>query len=70
MERYTPKGPDVILYEATIEDSKVFTQPWTISMPLYRRLEQNAQLMEYKCVEFAEELMYGPLSKPASKPAP
>ena len=70
VERYTPKGSDVILYEATIEDSKVFTQPWTISMPLYRRLEQNAQLMEYKCVEFAEELMYGPLSKPASKPAP
>ena len=64
VERYTPKGPDVILYEATIEDSKIFTQPWKISMPLYRRLEQNAQLMEYKCVEFAEELMYEHLSKP------
>jgi len=70
VERYTPKGPNVILYEATIEDPKVFTQPWRISMPLYRRLEKNAQLMEYKCVEFAEELMYGPLSKPTSKPAP
>jgi hypothetical protein len=70
VERYTPKGPDVILYEATIEDPKIFTQPWKISMPLYRRLEQNAQLMEYKCVEFAEELMYGPLNKPTSKPTP
>ncbi len=65
VERYTPRGPDVIHYEATIEDTKVFTRPWKISMPLYRRLEPNAQLMEYKCVEFAEELMYGPLSKPA-----
>jgi hypothetical protein len=65
VERYTPASADVILYEATIEDSKIFTRPWKISMPLYRRLEQNAQLMEYKCVEFAEELMYGPLSKPA-----
>ena len=64
VERYTPKGPDVIHYEATIEDPKIFTRPWTISMPLYRRLERDAQLMEYKCVEFAEELMYGPLSKP------
>jgi hypothetical protein len=64
IERYTPKSPDVIHYEAMIEDPKIFTRPWTISMPLYRRLEEDAQLMEYKCVEFAEELLYGPLSKP------
>ena len=70
VERYTPQGPDVIHYEATIEDPKVFTRPWKISMPLYWRLEQNAQLMEYKCVEFVEELMYGTLSKPATEPAP
>jgi hypothetical protein len=70
VERYTPRGPDVIHYEATIEDPKVFTRPWKISMPLYRRLEPNAQLIEYKCVEFAEELMYGPLSKPTSTATP
>jgi hypothetical protein len=64
VERYTPRGADVIEYEATIEDPNVFTRAWKISMPLYRRLETNAQLMEYKCVEFAEELMYGDLSKP------
>jgi hypothetical protein len=63
VERYTPVGPDLIRYDATIEDPKVFTRPWTMSMPLYRRVEKNAQLMEYKCVEFAEELMYGHLSK-------
>ena len=63
VERYTPVGPDVIRYEATIEDPKVFTRPWKMSMPLYRRAEANAQLMEYKCVEFAEELMYGHLGK-------
>jgi hypothetical protein len=68
VERYTPAGPDVIQYEATIEDPKVFTRPWKMSMPLYRRAEQNAQLMEYKCVEFAEELMYGHLSR-QPKPA-
>jgi hypothetical protein len=64
VERYTPRGPDAIQYEATIEDPKVFTRPWKMSMPLYRRVEKNAQLMEYKCVEFAEELMYGHLSRP------
>ena len=59
VERYTRSSPDVISYEATIEDPKVFTRPWKISMPLYRRLDKNAQLMDFKCVEFVEELMYG-----------
>ena len=63
VERYTRTGPDHLSYEATIEDPKVFTRPWKISMPLYRRQEKNAQLLEYKCVEFVEELMYDHLRK-------
>jgi hypothetical protein len=63
VERYTLATPDVVQYEATIEDPKVFTRPWKISMPLYRHLEKNAQLLEFKCVEFAEELMYGHLRR-------
>jgi len=59
VERYTRTSADVIAYEATIEDPKVFTRPWKMSMPLYRRQERNAQLMDFKCVEFVEELMYG-----------
>jgi hypothetical protein len=59
VERYTRSSPDVISYEATIEDPKVFTRPWKISMPLYRRQEKSAQLLDFKCVEFVEELMYG-----------
>jgi hypothetical protein len=59
VERYTRTSPDVISYEATIEDPKVFTRPWKIAMPLYRRQEKNAQLMDFKCVEFVEELLYG-----------
>lgn len=60
-ERYTPISPDHLHYEATIEDSDVFTRAWTISMPLYRRKEANAQLTEYRCVGFVEELLYGHL---------
>jgi hypothetical protein len=67
VERYTPLSPDALTYEATIEDPKVFSRPWKMSMPLYRRLEKNAQLMEFKCVEFVEELMYGHLRKQPSK---
>ena len=63
VERYTPQGSDVLLYEATIEDKKVFTRPWKISMPLYRRLEKNARLMDFRCVEFVEELLYGAYRK-------
>lgn len=62
-ERYTLAGPDHIDYSATIEDPNTFSRPWTISMPLYRRVESNAQVLEYKCVEFAEELLYGHLKK-------
>jgi hypothetical protein len=64
-ERYTLIDKDHLLYEATIEDPKVFTRPWTIRMPLYRRLEANARLLEYKCVEFAEDAVYGHLRKGA-----
>ena len=59
VERYTRTGPDLMWYEATIEDPKVFTRPWKMSMPLYRRQEKNAQIMDFKCVEFVEELLYG-----------
>jgi len=65
-ERFTHKGPDVLIYEAEITDPNVFEETWTIRMPLYRRLEANAQLFEFKCIEFAEELMYGHLRKTAA----
>ena len=58
-ERYTRTSPDVMWYEATIDDPKTFTRAWKMSMPLYRRQEKNAQLMDFKCVEFVEELLYG-----------
>ena len=61
VERYTPASPYHLVYEATIEDPKVFTRPWTIRMPLYRRFEPGAQVLDYKCTEFVEQLMYGHL---------
>lgn len=69
VERYTLVNDNALMYEATIEDPKVFSRPWKMSFPLYRRLEKNAQIMEFKCVEFVEELMYGHLRKGA-QPAP
>src|SRR5579863_5346918 len=63
VERYTRVDPYHLTYQATIEDPSVFTRPWTISMPLYRRVEKDAQLLEFKCTEFAEELLYGKYKK-------
>jgi hypothetical protein len=63
VERFTPMGRDAIRYEATIEDPQVFTRTWKISMPIYRRLEPNAQLTDFRCVEMVEETMYGHLRK-------
>ena len=68
VERYTPRSADTLMYEATIEDPKVFSRTWKMSMPLYRHVEKNAQLLEYKCPEFAEEVLYGPLRKKPSNP--
>lgn len=69
-ERYTPIGDNHISYSATIDDPVVFTAPWTIQMPLYRRVEPSAELLEYKCVEFSEHLLYGEhlLEPPAPLP--
>ena len=63
VERFTAADKDHLNYEATIEDPKVFTRPWKISMPLYRIVEKNAQILEYKCVEFSEDVLYGKLRK-------
>jgi hypothetical protein len=69
-ERFTPVNANLLTYEATIEDPKVFTRPWKIQLPLYRRQERNAQLLEFKCVEFVEELMYGHLVKKTGNEKP
>ena len=66
VERFTPVSAYHLMYEATIEDPKVYTRPWKISFPLYRRMEKDLQLLEYKCVPFTEELLYGKFKKGAS----
>jgi hypothetical protein len=63
VERYTPLSADVIQYQATLEDPNVYSRPWKISMLLYRHQEKNLQLMEFKCPELTEELLYGNLRK-------
>ena len=63
VERLTAASPYHLWYEATIEDPKAFTRPWKISFPLYRRMERDVQLMEFKCQPFVEELVYGRFTK-------
>jgi hypothetical protein len=74
-ERFTLLDPDHIQYEATLEDPKTYSKPWTIRMPLYRLIDDNAQLLEHKCVPFADKLLYSdlmhlqPQTKPKGQPA-
>ena len=63
VERYTLQTPNVIMYEAMIEDPEVFSRPWSIRMPLYRHVAENAQLMEFKCIPFAEDVLYGEIGR-------
>ena len=55
VERYAPAGPDHIQYDVIVEDSKVFTRPWKMSMPLYRRKEPNVRTLEYECYVYQRE---------------
>src|SRR5579862_6744458 len=55
VERYTRTAPDVLTYEAAIEDPKVFTKPWKMSMPLYRHTEKNFRLLEYECYAYLDD---------------
>jgi hypothetical protein len=67
-ERISARSADTLNYEATIENPKLYTRPWKISFPLYRRVERNAQLLEFKCIEYSEEILYGHLRKQPVKP--
>ena len=62
-ERFTPIDATHLDYEATLEDPNVYTQPWTIKMPLYKRMEPDAAILEFKCPEYVEELYWGPYRK-------
>lgn len=62
-ERFTRTSEHTMHYSATLEDAKVYTKPWTMEMQLYKRVGKDAQLMQFNCVEFVEELMYGHLRK-------
>jgi len=67
-ERFTKMGDNHIQYSATIDDPELYTRAWTISMPLYRRMEPNAQLLEFRCVPFSEMLLYGDLLEEGAAP--
>ena len=67
-ERFTLRGPNHLEYEATLYDPQTFTRPWTIEMPLYRLVDQQAQLLEHKCVPFADGLLYQDLLRKDATP--
>jgi hypothetical protein len=69
VERYTPMGANHLQYEATIEDPTLFSRPWTIRMPLYRIVDDDFRLLEFKCEPYAEEKLYGHLRKPSATAA-
>jgi hypothetical protein len=69
-ERYTPIDDHLMQYEATIEDPETFSRPWTIRMPLFRHVQDDARLLEFNCVKFSEPLLYGEFTTPeAAQPS-
>ena len=68
VERWSMLGPDHIRYRATMTDPQTFSRPWSIELTLYRHVDPNARLGQFKCVPFVEELLYGHLRKNPIKP--
>jgi hypothetical protein len=62
-ERFTRTSEHTLDYSATMEDPDVFTRPWSIRMPLYKRVGADEQMLIFNCVEYVEEMMYGHLRK-------
>jgi len=62
-ERFTRSSDYTMQYEATLEDAKVYTRPWKMSMTLYKRVGADDRIIQFNCIEFVEELMYGHLRK-------
>jgi hypothetical protein len=62
-ERFTRTSDYTTHYQAKLEDESVYTKPWSISMELYKRVGVDDRIMQFNCVEFVEELMYGHLRK-------
>jgi hypothetical protein len=69
VERFSFDRPDTIRYEATIEDPKVFTRPWTIGLTLARNTEPGFELLEEACIEGERDSKRMVHSAPATKPA-
>lgn len=63
-ERFKLLDVNHISYEASLEDPQTFARPWTIEMPLYRLIDNNAQLLELKCVPYADSVLYRDLLQP------
>ena len=59
VERITAASPYHLNYEATITDPQVYSKPWKITMPLYRRIEKDIKILEYECVYYLQEKRYG-----------
>jgi hypothetical protein len=67
-ERFKLLDGNHMWYEATLEDPKTFSKPWTIEMPLYRLIDNNEQLQEEKCVPYADGLLYHDLLQNQPQP--
>jgi hypothetical protein len=67
VERFTPRSADTMMYQVTLTDPAVYSKPWTMRMPLYRRVDPNVQILEYNCVHLTEDMRYSPLLEPAKK---
>ena len=55
VERWTMFHADVIHIEATIDDPKVYTRPWTIAFGLRRNTERGYEMWENACVEGSDD---------------
>lgn len=70
VERWTLLDANTIDYQATLDDAKVYSRPWTIKVILHRHREKNFQLIENYCFTQDYDEFYPPKPPVAAPTAP
>jgi len=71
VERWTFVNPDMIRYEATLDDPKAYTRPWKIAFNIDRIKEAGYEFLENACHEGTSTAPFtqnSPIEKPAQSP--
>jgi hypothetical protein len=58
VERYTRIADGMLHYEATLDDPKLYTRPWTMAFDIRRETKPGYEVLEFACWEGERDLVH------------